>query len=274
LDSTSFEKTRVLHITNMNEDNKSVDSAFISVLQARDVSEATWETWKHTENLWSVLNAIADEKIEKFEWDFIIKSLEKDDPVLSQDEADFLFAYLDKDDDGCITKPELKAKLNLVVRVNKWDKDNAPSKEEMIQCTYNYAMQDMKQNNSIDFSIQMAMITVKNSLIKLRHQIRSARKDYKAVNEAIDSSAAIFSDPQKIFDRHLKEHEETLEKYGNGNYLQTRYGEVKELLKVVQEEYSSVNAQMREFIEQGRELRMLKEHDERCCKVFGCLCPC
>jgi len=255
-------------------DNMSVYSGMSFNPMSRDVSKGTWDTWHHTQNLWSIMNAIPDDKIEKFEWDFVIKSVGKHETVLSQDKADFLFAYLDKDNDGSISKPELKAKLNLVVRLHKWDENNTPTKTEMIQCTYDYAFKDMKENNPIDFKLQMAMITVKNLLTKLLHQIRTARKHYEAVHEAIiDTSQALFSDPQKIYDKHLKEHEGILSQYASGN-LQRRYNDVKELLNAVLEEYNFVNAQTTEFIEKGRELCKLKERDERCCKVFGCLCPC
>ena len=70
----------------------------------------------------------------------------------------------------------------------------------------------MKENNPIDFKLQMAMIKVRNLLTKLLQDIRTARKHYDAVHEAIiDSNKTMFSDPEKIYEKHLKEHEDIFE---------------------------------------------------------------
>ena len=108
-------------------------------MTTREISQSTWDTWQQTECLWSILDAIPDDKIEKSEWDFILKSLGKDEPILSRDESDFLFLYLDKDHSGDISKPELKYLFNEVVTINKWDENNAPTKREMLKQSFEYA---------------------------------------------------------------------------------------------------------------------------------------
>jgi len=240
----------------------------------RDVSKATWDCWQTTEDLWKILNAIPDEKIEKYEWDFILKSLCRNEQILSQDDSDFLFLYLDKDNSGDISKPELRALLNLVVRVNKWDENNRPSNAEMIKATYEYAFNDKKINNAIDYKLQMAVITVKNSLTKLLREMRSAKRYYGEITKAIvDSGKEVFPNPRNIFESHLKEHEEIFNKYADGP-LQQQYENAKELLVSAEKEYKFVNSQIKEFLDQGRELERLRARDEKCCKILGCLCPC
>jgi len=241
---------------------------------SREVSQATWDCWQQTEDLWKILNAIPDEKIEKFEWDFILKSLGGKKPVLSQDDSDFLFLYLDKDNSGDISKPELRALLNLVVRVNKWNEKNSPSREEMIRATYEYALNDKKKNNAIDYKLQMAIITVKNLLTELLREMRSAKGYYGEINKAImDAGKTVFPNPKDIFEHHLEEHQEIIDKYADGP-LQQQYEDVKRMLAIAQKEYRSVNTQIKEFLDQGVELERLRSRDEKCCKIFGCLCPC
>jgi len=260
---------------NNNTMHKSTNSNTLQIKNmSREVSKATWDCWQTTEDLWKILNAIPDDKIEKYEWDFILKSLSEDERILSQDDSDFLFLYLDKDNSGDISKPELRALLNLVVRVNKWDENNRPSRAEMIRATYEYAFNDKKNNNAIDYKLQMAVITVKNLLTKLLRDMRSAKKYYEEVNKAIvDSDKEVFPNPRNIFVSHLKEHEEIIDKYADGP-LKQQYENVKQLLATAEKDYKFVNSQIREFLDQGRELERLKGRDEKCCKILGCLCPC
>jgi len=238
---------------------------------SRETSKATFNTWKATESLWTILNAIPDDKIEKFEWDFILKSLGKEEQILSQDDSDFLFFYLDKDNSGDISKPELRSLLNKVVRVNKWGDKNTPSRREMLLRTRDYALEDRKENFAIDYTIQKEIITVKNGLNRLLEQIRNANKYYNELS--IHNKKTVFPDPQEIYDDHLKEHEKVISKYANVS-LQTRYNEVMRLLKVAKVEYTNVISQTQVYLEQGEELERLRDRDERCCKIFWCLLPC
>jgi len=252
--------------------NKEKDSLKIDNM-SREVSKATWDAWKSTEHLWSILNAIPDDKIEKFEWDFILKSMGGDEDILSQNDSDFLFLYLDKDNSGDISKPELRALVNLVVRHNKWGSKNSPTKEEMIKATYQYALNEKKHHSAIDYTLQVAIISVRNSLTKLLNDIRSAKAHYGLVNKAISKNdGQVFPNPTKIFEEKLKEHEQIINKYPGP--LKQRYESVKQLLAETEKEYNLVNSQVQDFLLQGQELNRLRERDEKCCKVFGCLCPC
>jgi len=240
---------------------------------AREVSKATWDCWKATEGLWTILNAINDDKIEKFEWDFILKSLGRDKEILSQNDADFLFLYLDKDNSGDISKPELRALLNLVVRINKWDENNAPTNEEMIRATFEYALNEKKLNSTIDYTLQMAIISAKNSLTKHLNDMRSAQGNYGLVKEAINNgSKQVFPNPRRIFDAELKEHEDLINRYAGPS--KERYEKLKKLLSLAEDEYKFVISQVEGLLDQGRELEILRARDEKCCKIFGCLCPC
>jgi len=239
----------------------------------REVSSATWNCWKTTESLWKVLNAINDDKIEKYEWDFILKSMGGEEEILTQNDADFLFLYLDKDNSGDISKAELRALLNLVVMINKWDEKNAPTKEDMIRATFRYALKEKKHSSMIDYTLQMAIISVKNSLTKLLNDMRSAKGNYGLVIDAInDSSKQVFPNPRSIFDAQLKEHEDIINRYAGPS--KERYEKLKKLLNRAEEEYKFVNSQVKVFLDQGRELQRLTARDEKCCKIFGCLCPC
>lgn len=241
---------------------------------AREVSKGTFDCWKQTEDLWKILNAIPDDKIEKFEWNFILKSMGGDDIILNQDDSDFLFMYLDKDNSGDISKPELRALLNLVVRVNKWNQSNTPSRTEMIRATFQYALDDQKTNHAIDYKLRMAVISVKNSLTELLREMRTAKVDYGKVITAIDDEdKKVFKNPRKIFEDKLKKHTEIIQNYADGTLLK-QYKGAEKLLAEAEQEYKSVNAQINKFLVQGRELERLTERDERCCKIFGCLCPC
>merc|ERR1719193_3062221 len=240
----------------------------------RDVSQATWNTHKQTETFWSVLNVISDNKIEKFEWDFVLKMVGDGIPILSQDQSDFLFMYLDKDNSGDITKPELRALLNLVVRKNKWGYDNSPTLNEMIKCTYEYALEDKQKVSPIDFQLQTAVIAVRNKLTKFQGQIKNAKKCNEDLNKVIEeSSTVLFSNPQKIFDTHLNEHALTIDKYAVGP-LQSQYNEVKKLLKTASEEFNLLNSRVKQFTDQDSELKRMRARDAKCCKIFGCVCPC
>jgi len=240
---------------------------------SREVSQATWDCWKATEGLWTILNAINDDKIEKFEWDFILKSLGGDEEILSQNDADFLFLYLDKDNSGDISKPELRALLNLVVRINKWDENNCPTKEEMIKATFQYALNEKKLHSTIDYTLQMAIISTKNSLTKLLNDMKRAKENYGLVHGAInDSSKEVFPDPSRIFDAQLKEHEDIINRYAGPS--QERYEKLKKLLTIAEEEYKFVMSQVQGLLDQGQELEELRARDEKCCKILGCLCPC
>jgi len=240
---------------------------------SRDISEATWDCWKTTEGLWKLMNAIPDDKIEKFEWNFILKALGKDEEILPQNDADFLFDYLDKDNSGDISKPELRATLDLVVRANKWSAKNSPTTKEMIKATYQYALNEKKNHSAIDYTLQIAIISVKNSLTNLLKEIRSAKGHYGLVTNAIGkNNRHIFPNPRKIFDDQLEDHEDVINKYEGP--LKTRYEKVKALLAVTQEEYDLVHSQVHDFLVQGQELEILRAKDEKCCKIFGCLCPC
>jgi len=240
---------------------------------SREVSKATWDCFKSTEHLWTILNAIPDDKIEKFEWDFILKSMGGDEDILSQNDSDFLFLYLDKDNSGDISKPELRSLLNLVVRHNKWGEKNSPTKEEMIKATYQYAMNEKKHHSGIDYTLQVAIISVKNSLTKLLSDITSGKKHFEKVEEAISKSdVQVFQNPTGIFDEKLKEHAAIITKYPGP--LKKRYDGVKQLLAETEKEYTLVTSQVQDFLLQGRELDRLTERDEKCCKIFGCLCPC
>jgi len=252
--------------------NKTKDSLKIDNM-SREVSKGTWDAWKSTEHLWRILNAIPDDKIEKFEWDFILKSMGGDEDILPQNDSDFLFHYLDKDASGDISKPELRQLLNLVVRHNKWGEKNSPTKEEMIRATYQYALNDKKNHSAIDYTLQIAIISVKNSLTKLLSDIRNAKVHYGLVQEAISKDdERVFTNPRKIFEEKLKEHEDIINKYPGP--LKQRYEEVKQLLAETEEVYNFVNSQVGDFLLQGQELDRLRKRDEKCCKIFGCLCPC
>jgi len=241
---------------------------------SRDISKASWDSWKTTEDLWKLLNAIPDDKIEKFEWNFILKSLGKDGEILPQNDADFLFDYMDKDNSGDISKAELRAVLDLVVRNNKWSGTNSPTKQEMIQATYQYALKEKKNHSAIDYTLQIAIISAKNSLTNLLKEMRSAKGHYGLVTSAIGkNNRHIFPNPRKIFDDQLKDHEDVINKYAAGP-LKTHYEKVKALLAVTQEEYDVVHSQVHDFLVQGQELEILRAKDEKCCKIFGCLCPC
>jgi len=240
---------------------------------AREVSQATWDCWKTTEGLWKILNAIADDKIEKFEWDFILKSMGGNEEILSRNDSDFLFFYLDKDNSGDISKPELRALLNLVVRINKWNENNPPTKEQMIRAAFQYALNDKKNHSMIDYTLQMALIGATNSLTNLLKDMRSAKAQYAVVTKAItDGKRKVFRNPRKIFDEQLKEHEDIINKYAGP--MKKRYGAVRQLLNEAEKEYNFVNAQVKQFLDQGQELERLRDRDEKCCKIFGCLCPC
>jgi len=261
---------RAVHVDDSKKDQLKVKMDSMS----REVSKATWDCWKSTESLWRILNAIPDDKIEKFEWDFILKSMgRKDEKILSQDDSDFLFMYLDKDNSDDISKPELRALLDLVVRHNKWGAKNSPTIEEMIKATYQYALNEKKSHSSIDYTLQVAIIAVKNKLTKLLGDIRSAKVHYGLVNKAItDNNMQVFNNPTSIFEKNLKEHEDVINKYPGP--LKQRYDSVKQLLTVTEEEYNYVNNQVQDFLLQGRELDRLRDRDEKCCKILGCLCPC
>jgi len=241
---------------------------------SRVVSKATVNCYKQTEDLWKILNAIPDQKIEKFEWNFILKLLGKDGPILTQNESDFLFNYLDKDNSGDITKPELRSLLNLVVRENKWDENNSPTKDEMLKLTFKYAYDDIRVNSAVDFTLQMAVIKANNSLLNMLREMKNAKKHYENINGAIEKREKdVFKNPDNIFTDHLKKHEEIINKYADGP-LKSQYDEIKNLLQLTKKEYDKINAQIKEFLEQGHELERLRERDAKCCKFLGCLCPC
>jgi len=266
-DEEDQDQVEVVRVDAMKKDKLKIDS------MSREVSKDTWNCWKASEDLWKILSAVNDDKIEKFEWDFILKSIGGDKEILSQNDRDFLFLYLDKDNSGDISKPELRALLNLVVRLNKWDENNAPTKEDMIRATFQYALKEKKNHSTIDYTIQMAIISVKNSLTKLLNDMRSAKGNYGLVIGAIeDSSKQVFPNPRRIFDAQLKEHEDIINRYAGPS--KERYEQLKKLLKLVEEEYNFVNSQVQDFLDQGRELERLRARDEKCCKILGCLCPC
>jgi len=240
------------------DDASKEDNRKIGGMSRREVSDDTWNCWKATEGLWQILNAIPDDKIEKFEWDFMLKSLGGDKEILSQNNSDFLFLYLDKDNSGDISKPELKSLLNLVVMVNKWNAKNAPTNEGMIRAAYQYALKDKKSHSMIDYIIQMAIIDTTNTLTKLLKDIRSAKAQYSVVTTAItDGKMQVFRNPREIFDEHIKEHEEIINKYAGP--MKKLYRDVEQLLHEAEKEYNLVNAQVKELLNQGRELQRLTD---------------
>jgi len=258
----------------------------------REVSKNTRDTYRKIEGFWSILNVISDDKIEKFEWDFVLKMAGRGKAILSEDESDFLFIYLDTNNSGDITKPELRALLTLVVDTNKnkWDEQYIPTLDDMIRCAYEYAFND-KMKSPIDLKLQTSVITVKNKLTKFRRKLNTAKKYNEELNKAVTgnstkkknneelnkaingNSTALFPNPQEIFDSHLNEHASTIDKYAIGP-LKAQYDDVKNLLKTSKKEYNLVNARMKQFVDQADELNYLKARNAKCCKIFGCVCPC
>lgn len=239
----------------------------------REVSKGTWNAYKQTESFWSILNVISDNKIEKLEWNFVLKTAGDGKPILSEDESDFLFMYMDKNNSGDITKPELRILLNLVVSSNKWEEHYTPTTAEMIKSTYEYALKD-KMKTPIDFTLQTAVIATKNKLTKFGRQLDTAKVYTEDLNKAITGEkATLFGNPQEMFDDQLKEHASTIEQYASGP-LQTQYDEVKKLLQTAKDEYNLVNSRIQQFVEQDDELEYMRARDAKCCKIFGCVCPC
>jgi len=236
-----------------------------------NVSEETNMCLMLADKLWDILNVIPSDKIEKFEWDFILKSLGDGKPVLEQNESDFLFVYLDKSNTGDITKPELRSLLELALRNNDWDVDYEPTYKEIIQRVYEYALND--EEKAIRWQLELAVIKARNDLTRLLDALKKAKYDYSLIDTAmVEEQASLFTEPQRIFDRHLKEHQEIIEKFPMGT-IQGKFDQLKKMLDKAEKEYKLVDSQIKKFVDQANKLEMLEIRDAKCCKVFGCLCP-
>jgi len=231
------------------------------------LSEGSAESYARVKELLDFINIIPGDNIEKFEWDFIFKSLSKENPILEEDESEFLFTYLDRSKMGAINKKFLRDSLVHVVRNGEWDGIDKPSNREIFRKFYEYSVKEQKQSHGIDYKLNLAVMQVKKRLGKLKRDIDSAKNHFDLINGAIEEGQlTLFADPQSIFDDQLKDHQKFLKQYEGGSF-QKNYDSVKKMLYEAKKNYAVVNAQL-------NALRELKENDSKCCKFFGCLCPC
>jgi len=230
-------------------------------------SEGTTKGFIWLEELWTIVDLIiVDDIIEKDDWDFLMMCIDRTNPVLEENESEFLFLHLG-DGNGNTNKGKLKSFLRAAVREINNEIKNKPTNQEIWQMAFKHAVNDEKLSQSISFQIKIALINTKSALSKLMLDIKSLNEYSALIHESIDSgNPSPFPRPQIIYDKHLKDHQGFIEKYVTGS-LRKKYEGIKNMLYEAETQYEIMNSYVSELVE-------LREHDSRCCKFFGCLCPC
>jgi len=233
----------------------------------KSCSEETAKALIWLEEIISIFDMIDGEEIHKDDWDFLMKLIDRKNPVLEKNDSEFLFVHLEKNNSGYTTKGILKAFLRTTVRDSKRNLNNKPLNREIFQMAYEHAVNDQKLNKRYTYEFQIALTNAQSALSKLVLDLKTINRNYKLINDSIEEgNSSPFPNPQIIYEQHLKEHESVIDKYVTGS-LKKRYMVVKEMQSEAQTQWEIFNSQLSELVE-------LRERDSRCCKIFGCLCPC
>jgi len=233
----------------------------------KSVSEETAKALVWLEEIWPIVDMIDGDEIHKDDWDFIIKLIDRKNPVLEKNDSEFLFMHLEKDASGYTTKGILKAFLRNTVRNSKRDLTNKPLNREIFQMAHEHAVNDQKLTRRYTYEFQMALTKAKDDLNKSKLDLQTINRNYKLINDSIAKGNPYpLPNPQIVYEKHLKEHQNVIDKYVTGS-LKKRYEVVKEMQSEAQTQWEIFNSQLSELVE-------LRERDSRCCKIFGCLCPC
>jgi len=231
-------------------------------------SEGTAKGFIWLDEFWKIVDMIiVDDIIEKDDWDFLMKCIDRKNPVLEQKDAEFLFVHLEDGNSGYTTKGILKTFLRTAVREINKEINNKPTNREIFQMAFQHAVNDEKLTQSISYQFKIALINANSALSKLMLDMKSLNENSALIHDSIDSgNPSPFPSPQIIYDKHLKEHQGFIDKYVTGS-LKKRYEGIKSMLNEAEKQYEMTNSNLAELVE-------LRERDSRCCKFFGCLCPC
>jgi len=229
-------------------------------------SEGTAKALIWLEEVWPIVDMIDGDVIQKDDWDFILKVIDRKNPVLEKNDSEFLFMHLEKDTSGHTTKGILKTFLRTTMRNSKRKLDNKPLNREIFQMAYEHALNDEKLTKRYTYEFKMALTNAKSALTKLMLDLKTINQNYRLINESIEKGVSPFPSPKIVYEKHLKEHQSVIDKYVTGS-LKKRYDVVKIMQSEAQTEWEILNSQLSELVE-------LRERDSRCCKFFGCLCPC
>jgi len=233
----------------------------------KSVSDETAKALIWLDEICPIVDMIDGEVIRKDDWDFILRVIDRKNPVLEKSDSEFLFMHLEKETNGYTTKGIIKAFLRTTVRNSKRSLDNKPLNREIFQMAYERAVNDEKLTKRYTYEFKMGLTNAKSALSKLMLDLKTMNRNYKLINDSIEKgNPCPFTSPEIIYEKHLKEHQSVIDKYVTGS-LKKRYEVVKEMQSEAQTQWEIFNSQLSELVE-------LRERNSRCCKIFGCLCPC
>jgi len=217
-------------------------------------------------------------KVTRREWNFVLKELGDDTgPVLKEEEANFLFKWLDKDRSGEITKYNFEAFIGGVVM--KFMETDSP--REILRKAFETAEAESQRMGGIDYQVQKLLLKAETTLTKHIENMSFTKQCYnKALTkaEAVTEERAagrspstnVFASPKKRYEEDLEGWKKTIE-IGNDR-LKAQYRDVMVKINEAEAVTQEVNDMVRIFVEQGAELGYLRERDSHCCRMACLLC--